>query len=287
MKLLFLTLLLILSACSEFTLRNPAALQKHIVFDIDWTIVSEIKNPDAIQLKNPRVIKVHDHFYYINDGLEEFVEDILRKGDVKVSFYSGGELIRNQELLKKIKLKSGQSLFEIAYKIKGREDLVSVTDAPAGARFAERYKKDLKKIADNLEELIMFDDTLDFALDESINQNKHVFYIGKAFLYFEKFESVKGASGEYIPSSKEEWLLNREKLNILRGAFNDAYTEAQSKGISFSEAMKKREELLNLKDHQWNDYSSQYYKASKGIPLIRSNSQNCSGMVLEVMLNHR
>jgi hypothetical protein len=291
MKFVLFTLLFIFTACSELSFRTPAAVTRHVVFDIDWTIVSEIKNPSPKDLKNPRVIEVQSHFYYIHDGLEEFIEDIVKKGDVKISFYSGGEWERNRELLSKIKLKNNQSLLDTAYKIKNREDLVSVENPPANARFAERYKKDLRKISKELDELIMFDDTADFVIEDVVNQNKHVFHIGKAFEYFDSFQAARGKSGEYVPNTVDEWLLNREKLNVLHMAFNEAYMEAQSKGVSFSEAMKKREELLNLKDHQWNAYSSRYYKQFKGMQVpsysIKTGLHDCRSLALEVMLNGR
>lgn len=256
-----LILIFILTGCAQLT-RYPAAEMdfRHVVFDIDWTIVAEVK-PEALKkMKNKRVIEVAGHFYFINEGLELFIQNILDKKDVKISFYSGGVKSRNMELLSKIKLSDGRSLKDVSYKVFSYEDLAT-TSAPIDAPFSERFKKDISKITTDLDQLIMFDDTYDFVLDTHIKQTNHVFFIGSAFLPFENFEETRGLSGKYIPKTEDEWLLGRKKLYILNAAFNEAYQESNLGTVSFSEAMKRKEELLSLKDHQWNDFSEKYYKS--------------------------
>ena len=279
MKWIPYLIIFFLYSCANVANRLPATtiIDKHIVFDIDWSIVSEIKKPTPYIIKNPRVIKVYETYYFINEGLEEFIEDILSHPEIKVSFYSGGNSIRNNELLSKIKLKNGRSLSQIAYKVLSREDLVSV-EAVSGAPFAERFKKDLTKISKNLEQLIMFDDNAKFTIENGEDQSRHVFFIGKAFEYFDKFKDAKNLSGEYIPKNYDEWLLDRKKLNILHAVFNESYDESVESDISLSEAMKKREELLNLKDHEWNSQISQYYRKYKKKDIQHgssSSSLNC------------
>lgn len=258
MFLIFISLF----SCAKFAERAPADKKsdRHIVFDIDWTIVSEIKNPNAKNLKNKRVIEVEGIHYYVSDGLEEFIEDILSHKEMKISFYSGGPESRNLALLSKIKLKNGKSLLDLAFKVLSRSDLVEIPDVPAGAKFADRYRKDLTKISLQLDELIMFDDTANFVIENSDNQSDHVFFIGKAFEYFETFADTRGKSGEYVPHSFEQWLLQRNRMFILNGVFNEAYLESVNSGIPLSESLKKRELLLNLKSHEWNKYSEQQFK---------------------------
>lgn len=268
MKWTFLLLItLLFSACAELA-RIPASDEaKHVVFDIDWTIVSEIKteSPQKIRSAN-RIIEVQDHKYFIHDGLEEFIQNILDKKDVKISFFSGGTLARNNELLSKIKLKDNRSLKDIAYKVLHFEDLVAVDAAP-GTIFSERFKKDLSKISTNFDQLIMFDDTYNFVLETKYPQTQNVFFIGSAFEHFEKFSDTKGLSGKYVPASHEEWLLDKHKLSILNAAFEEAYAETKASGIGFAEAMKKKEDLLNLKSRQWNEYSLKYFKKKNQIDL--------------------
>lgn len=271
MKWTLFLFIFILVSCAQLGLRGPAGKtpERHIVFDIDWTIVSEIKNPTPVILKNPRVIDVHGSYYFVNEGLEEFMADILSHPEIRISFYSGGKAVRNQELLSKIKLKNGKSLLEISYKVLGSDELVLVEALP-GARFAERFKKDLTKISKDLDQLIMLDDTMNFVVDSSDNQNEHVFFIGKAFEYFENFKDAEGMSGEYIPHTYDEWFLNRKKLNVLNAVFKEAYAESVESGISFSEAMKKREVMLNLNDNEWNSYVSSYYKKFQNIKIPKT-----------------
>lgn len=259
---------------------------RHVVLDIDWTIVTEIKKGKKVSAKNvKRVIEVQGLHYYVNEGLESFVEEILSYPDMRVSFYSGGKAIRNDELLSQIKLRDGRSLKEIAYKVLSNEDLAHVEGALETAPFAEKHKKDLTKITTDLSQLIMLDDTANFVLETQEMQTNHVFFIGKAFEYFESFEDARNLSGEYVPKSYEEWLLNQKKLLILNAAFREAYQESLDRKITFSEAMKKKEELLNLKDHNWNEFSKKYFKEMGGkisIPVkIPAESLDChKGMKL-------
>ena len=260
MKWTLLILIFVLAGCAQLT-RYPAAEAefRHVVFDIDWTIVAEIKPETQKKMKSKRVVEVAGHSYFVNEGLESFIQDILDKKDVKISFYSGGQRARNLELLSKIKLRDGRSLKDVSYKILSFEDLAT-TDAAADAPFFERFKKDLSKVTPDLDQLIMFDDTYDFVLNTKADQTNHVFFIGSAFEHFESFKDTKELSGKYIPKTESEWMLNNKKLYILNAAFNDAYLESNSGNVTFSEAMKRKEDQLNLKGHQWNELSEHYYK---------------------------
>ncbi len=240
--------------------RTPASgnvVTNHIVFDIDWTMVAEIKNPTAAQLKSPRVVTVEGHTYFINEGLEEFVERLSKLPDVKISFFSGGKLSRNTELLSKIKLPEGRSLLSIAYKTLGREHLVEMGGVAESARFSDRFKKDLTLISDDLDHILMFDDTFNFVLDDKGRQKDQVFFTGTSFLPFDKFEDVGNQQGEFIPKTKDEWLLDRKKLIILNAAFFEAYNEYHSKNTNQTLAvvMKRKEPLLNFNAHQWTAYA--------------------------------
>lgn len=262
-----------LTACSQLV-RTPAGVNgvKHVVFDIDWTIVSEIKISEGKKLPSTRMIEVDGHQYFINEGLEEFIQNILDKKDVKISFFSGGSEVRNHELLSKIRLKDNRSLKDIAFKILNFEDLVKVEDNE-NLPFSQKYKKDLSKISSNLDQLIMFDDTYDFVLETRQLQNNYVFYIGTTLEYFESFNETRELTGKYIPASYEQWLLNNKKLYILIQAFNAAYEEASNENISFSEAIKKQEDLLNLKSGQWSELAERYYRIGYQLDLNKKNQE--------------
>lgn len=261
MKHLVLIFLFILTSCSQLT-RLPSQLQqdKHVVFDIDWTIVAEVKHPSKELVASKKLLFVENHYYIAHNGLRELVEEILNKKDVRISFFSGGKKSRNAELLSKIKLSDGRSLADIAYKVLSSEDLVKVEGALENAPFAERFKKNLLLVSKNLDQLIMFDDTTDFVLEGVTPQKNYVFHMGVAFEHFESFTETEGLAGKYIPKTFEQWLLNNNRLVILRGAFLDAYEESVRDGVTFSEAMKRKEKLLDLQSHEWNIYSESYFK---------------------------
>ncbi len=247
--------------------RNPAQEKtrwRHIVFDIDWTIVTEVKS----EALHKRIVDVQGTRYFVNEGLEDFVSEILTHPELRVSFFSGGKRGRNEELLSKIKLRDGRSLRDIAFKILSSEDLIEIPSAPPGARFAQRFKKDLTKVSIDLSELIMFDDTIDFVLETQERQTENVFFTGISFEYFENFSKAKNLSGPYVPKSYEQWLINQKKLIILHGAFKEAYKEVQEGRLTLVEALKEKEGMLKLNEHAWNEHSSRYFKAMGGKPPI-------------------
>ena len=285
-KLSFIRLVLlqiILVSCA-MTGRSPASpLEvKHLVLDIDWTIVSEIKDPNVKVNPTSRVVEVQGIRYFINEGLEELIENALKFPDVKISFFSGGKKVRNEELLSKIKLSNGKSLKDISTHILNAEDLVKNPSASEGAKFAERFKKDLRLVGQNLAQIIMLDDTPNFVLDTFEKQSDSVFFIGKAFEYFDKFEDTIGLRGEYVPLNYDSWFLNRKKLYILSEAFKASYFEAQTGACTLLECMKKREAKLDLKSHNWNSYSRLLY--SKALrSMEKFPEDNCLDLVSQLI----
>lgn len=245
--------------------RSPSSVIKHLVFDIDWTIVKEIRDENIKPSNLSRMITIEGKNYFINDGLEDFIIHVLSKPDMKISFYSGGKDTRNIELLSKIKLPDGRSLKDIAFKVLDFDDLVRAENIPETAPFAERLKKDLSKISLDLKNVIILDDTDNFFLDSTIGdrqQRQSFSFIGKAFLFFDHYHQTKDQVGEYVPKSYDSWLLDRKKLYVLKEAFESAYQESLEGSVFFSEAMKKQEELLNLKSFEWNEWSKKYFNLS-------------------------
>jgi hypothetical protein len=254
--LIFLFFLPLLSY-GQVSLATSQLKKKHIVFDIDWTITSEVKG----DFKGKRIIEVEGKKYFVHDGLEEFIEELLTHEDIEISFFSGGSDSRNHALLKQIKLKNGKSLESIAHKILGFNDLTHIEGTKETDRFSVRHKKDLEKITPDLENLYMFDDQQNFALNEK--QLEHVLYLGKTFEHFEKYEEARHDTRQYVPKTRKEWKMARNKLYILKSAFEEAYKETEQTGISLSAAMKKQSDLLDFSSGKWNDYSNEMYQ--KGI----------------------
>ena len=236
--------------------------ERHLVFDIDWTIVKEIKEGDPVPKDKSRIIVVEGKTYYVNEGVEEFIEEAEKNAQLKISFFSGGSQSRNNELLSKIKLKNGKSLLDISYKVLSKENLIRVPNVPETAKFAEKNKKDLTLVSKALEDLTMLDDTDGFVYDHLERQSDSVYFIGKAFLHFDKFEDTLKTSGEYVPKTYEQWLLDRKKMWILKEAFKEAFDESLRTGMSLRDAMNKQELMMRLQEHEWNDHTLKLFKRS-------------------------
>ncbi len=181
MKLFLLSLLISLSV--------QAGLPLDIVFDIDLTIVAIVQDgPGGDQLADPtnpgrNVVTVGDERYRIYDGLRELMEKLEKEqkaGKIRISFFSGGEEVRNEELLKKIKLSNGRSLWDLAPgRVLGRSSMTPTGREPP-ARIRERFKKDLTKINPDLSDVILIDDIKEFVPE---SQRGNMLWIGEDFPY--------------------------------------------------------------------------------------------------------
>ncbi len=276
MRFYLFSIFLLFVSCSQWS-RSPSSVSKvrHVVFDIDWTITSEVK-PDQ---KGPRLIAIEGKKYFVQDGIEDFIENLLRH-DVKVSFFSGGSFSRNHLLLKSIKLSDGRSLESVAYKILNREDLTPVPNIPTSEKFFKRYKKDLTKISQDLSELVMIDDTEHFVLNAA--QEDHVVYLGKTFEHFDTFKEATLAGGEYVPKTEREWSFARKKMFILNGAFHEALKDVEENGLSLSEAVIRQNRELDLARGNWNDYSNRMYKISLAVSFTASGKTGASGSCVQL-----
>ncbi len=94
-------------------------------------------------------------------GFVELLQELKRHRSVRVSFFSAGSTIRLLTFLTKIKLPDGRSASEIVYRTLGEEDLTRVGNV---GRFREMFRKDLRKVSPDLQNVIMLDD-VNFALD--------------------------------------------------------------------------------------------------------------------------
>ena len=264
-KCFLFILLFILVSCAEI-IRGPAASfsqTQHIVFDIDWTIVAEVKDKEALK-KFSDVIHVDGTDYVLYPGLRSLIKEMVQHPEIKISFFSGGANKRNEKLLSLIKLDDGRTLKSIAHKILGREDLVRMENVPESARFAERFKKDLSKISEDLDNVIMFDDTANFTLPNLARQQDQVFFMGTSYLPFASFDEARKHAGDYIPKTYEAWKLDRERLELLKEAFKESYQEWTTSGSNnkLIDFLKSKETLLRFDSHQWTEYSKQLFQRS-------------------------
>jgi hypothetical protein len=176
--------------------------QIDIVFDIDWTLVSQV---DEFDSANSRVYKSLGEYYRLTDGAQEIIEDLLDDKRIRISFYSGGSEARNLDLLGQIKISNGESLLNISHKVLSKKDLIEVSKDPK-LKFTERLKKDLTLVNKNLNNIVLIDDVKTFT---PLSQRSNVIWTGKAFSFQDFFSHVNEA---HFASSEFSWLRDRYKL---------------------------------------------------------------------------
>lgn len=269
----FLITILFLISCQTNLVKSrylASPSNRHVVLDIDWTIVASEKEE-----------------YRLNDGVREYIEYLIEK-DVKISFFSGGDRERNIKLLKEIKLKNGKSFFDVAYKIKSKEDLTTIPNAIENARFSERFKKDLTLIDLKLENVVLIEDNPQFYLDET--QKKNLFWLGKTFNHYETYNEVKtarkkltGKDLDYVPKSYEEWFVARKKFLLVKEHTAKAFELQEELGIEFVEAFRRIYEKMRYFEADMNAYWAHYLRETQADAV--TNSTSCQKMFLVLVKN--
>lgn len=247
-------LILFLIGCSQLE-RSPQSYNRekelHVVLDIDWTIVSNFE-PEFSDAPIDRLVEADGKKYVIRDGLEELIEYLLEE-NIKVSFFSGGTKVRNEELLSRIYLRDGRSLKDIAYRVKNFDDLTVVPNVPETAKFQEKYKKDMHKIHADLKQLAWFDDATSFYIDES--QKRNLVHIGPSFKFFENFDQALKHTGNYIPDKFGMYYFDRKKMDILKFHIQEALKLVDEKKVTFSEAIEIVAKKIDYAKGDYNPYT--------------------------------
>lgn len=246
---------------------NKTTVNRHVVFDLDWTLFSEFDS-SLVKPSAARVFKVEGKNYYLTPYAEELIR-FLDAAKIKVSFFSGGSESRNLALLDKAALKNGKSFSSLAYRVLSRSDLTTISNDES-LSFTDRYKKDLTKITDDLENIILIEDNKNFALDAV--QAKNIFWLGPTYQVLTKMEDVGLIDSKYLPPTKEAWDLSNHKLLILKEAIREAMSLEKSKGLSFKEAMLIMQRRLNFQDQKYSPFALNLKnKGLKFLPIIRSS----------------
>lgn len=214
-----------------------ALAELHVVFDIDWTLVYPLeqapKPPDSL------AVKIGGKWYRYSDRAGELIEHLHKRGDVKVSFFSGGEKTRNLELLKKLKLPSGKSADEIAHKILNADDMTRVSNDDT-LKFSERFKKDLRKISPDLDRVVLLDDVKNFVLP---GQEKNLLWTGGTYNFaatYAEAEARAKLNPQWEAPSFAAWKRERAKVERLVSRVEHALYEIDRKKFG-----KKNPALLN------------------------------------------
>lgn len=140
-----------------------------IIFDIDLTLVEEIKTTDpryaaANAGSLPRTITIEGIIYQIIEGAEKLVNRISALPQVRVSYMSGGAKSRNLKLLRAVHAQGGGTWYDQAYRVLSRSDLPLIEVK----KDEFRLKKDVRKINPDLDRVLLLDDIPSFILSEHL-----------------------------------------------------------------------------------------------------------------------
>ncbi len=204
--------------------------QVDVVFDIDWTLVSQVDSYDAAG--SSRVYKSLDDYYRLTDGAQEIIQDLLEDKNVRISFYSGGSEARNLDLLSQIKLANGDSLLDISHKVLSKKHLLEVS-TDESLRFSERLKKDLTLINKDLNSVVLIDDIEHFT---PLSQRKNVIWTGKTFSFQDAFIHM---DGDHQAKTELAWLRDRYKLYSSHSKIKNALKKIKVSNISFVDAVNR------------------------------------------------
>lgn len=221
--------LLFSSSCGHFTTdqksaRYPSGNESplHLVFDIDWTLVTPLKQGSHTAFTHSEnLFEVNGHYYLLKDGMRELIELAKEKG-ISVSFFSGGKKSRNVALLKKIKLSNGEDLYSLAHKVLSFEDLTEVNPDPR-LRFSERFKKDMSKVHSDIEKVILLEDIPHFGKGQGLRQTA---WLGETTFprlqgktleesqnYWKKFD----VENKFLPQSlRQDWWEKRKVFLLIK-----------------------------------------------------------------------
>lgn len=231
-----------------------------LVFDLDWTLVSELIHSGQ-EISSVNRVTVHGLDYRINDWAIEMITELSQREDVRISFFSGGKESRNTDLLSKLKLAdgSGRSFLDIAHKVKSYEDLYEIpTELVNGEKFTDRFRKDLRKINNNLDRVVLIDDNYRFAINET--QRRNILWLGPTYIHYERVKNfphlpVEADIEQFVPRTQDQWFVARNKLLLMWGLITDSLES----GEDFIEKSQSLTQELDIDSGQINQKLMIYY----------------------------
>lgn len=209
-KIISIITIFILISCQGT--RAPASANNliDIVFDLDWTLIKQLKRGES--LKGPNIITYNDELYRVNDGAIELLSYLSKRDDVRLSFFSGGGKLRNESVLKKMMI-GKRSAYDLAYKILSKDDL-EIISTDSSLSFTQRYRKNLLKVNSNLEQTLIIDDDIRFAVDDS--QVKNFLFLESVKYHIDDPSQIIHATGPFDPQTKSEWFFDKNKLHMVK-----------------------------------------------------------------------
>lgn len=216
-----------------------------IVLDIDGSLVDDL---GPLTFDKGRDIAIGHRHYRLSYGTREALNRLLAFKRVRISIYSGAEAQRNIALAKIIMVTSypPASLWNLSYKILSKPDLVDLfpgQNLPAGWRPGQRFRKDLRKINENLKNVVLLDDWDDFTLPEQTN---NILHLGRAYLPFSTYADAQNwihADTDFasrVAPSEVEWRRHYYKIHWATEVLVKALRHLEQYPTeSFAEAMRR------------------------------------------------
>lgn len=159
----------------SFLLLGAAASAQglHVVFDLDGTLIDSVP-PETVSTEDARIFRWKGEAFRLGDFAPEVIERLDRAG-YRVSFFSGGDRERNEVIVEGLKAlirhRSGREFHP--YKVLSREHLTPLFGRPDGARFRDRFRKDLQHVAFP-GDVVLVDDLPDMLMEGQERSLLHV-----------------------------------------------------------------------------------------------------------------
>lgn len=274
--------------------RGPASeAPLHIVFDLDWTLISHIPSSEG-PISFP-YFRVGDEVYRFVDGAAEILEDLFERPNVKVSFFSGGPKYRNEAVLKALPI-GDLTAYDLAYKIMNRDDLTVLSGVDPDddtLPFTQRFRKDLRHFDHDLSRVLLIEDNDRFALNPQ--QRRSILWLGQTYEHHEYYSALSQSRPEegtrkFRPPSSEAWYLERQKLVRTWFVIDHALAEVESKGgLHFGDTANRLAKNYSLEARELDSAIGQQLQSIRTRlfphPLLRphyAQSTSCSEILTQL-----
>ncbi|HVJ65799.1 MAG TPA: hypothetical protein VM901_11125 [Bdellovibrionota bacterium] len=229
----------------------------HLIWDLDGTLVD---HADDLPEDTPGLVEVYGRRYKIAAGASWILPALAAHPLVaSQSYFSGGSEERNHSLLDKLNTEDGpeRTFRELGHEVFSKHHLKKPDGSPVldwDDVFFRRGKKDLRLAHDDLENVILIDDWVDFVPDD---QRGNVLGLGKAYVPFATYAEarswlrenyhIEGAKA-LVPPNEEEWLRHHFRLyrayNIIMEALDALAAPANQR--SFRELVAEKNAEIRL-----------------------------------------
>lgn len=213
-----------------------------IVFDLDWTLIYTSR-PEDRSFEPENIVGYEGTIYRFSDHAVDVLLKLHQTPPFRVSIFSGGFTGRNKVVLdalyRRINARAGPGHDFRPFVVADNDRLSEVKDAPPGAKFSERFKKDMTTVIDgiNLERALLVDDLVKFAAS---GQEPNLLWLQKTYEDLPDFHRIRGTPDpKYTPKMRVAWALERNKLAWVLGTLLQAQDLARREGVSFLAAVHK------------------------------------------------